>query len=69
VAGYPAAGLPSQIKQAVASLITVQGNFPELSGNIKKVSAGKSTVERFADSVLDADTKALLEPFRSRLLF
>lgn len=69
VAGYPTAGLPSPIKQAVASLITTQGNFPELSGNIKKVTAGKSSVERFADSVLDADTKALLEPYRTNLLF
>ncbi len=69
VAGYPYAGLPSPIKQATASIVGTMQDFPEVSGNMKRISAGKTTIERFSDTVLDADTKNMLTPFQAKLFF
>lgn len=66
IAGWTYVTLPSSIKQACANIINTMLNFPEVTGNIKMAKAGDSQVQRFADSVLDSDTKRLLEPFKLR---
>lgn len=66
IAGWTYVTLPSPIKQACANIINSMINFPEITGNIKLGKAGDGTVQRFTDSVLDSDTKRLLEPFKLR---
>jgi hypothetical protein len=38
-------------------------------GNYKKVTAGDTSFERFANSNLDTDTQRQLEPYRARLFY
>lgn len=64
LAGWLYTALPSSIKQACANIITTMANVPELNGNIQTVKAGDTQVTRFKDTVLDADTKAMLSPYR-----
>jgi hypothetical protein len=66
VAGFAAAAIPAPVKQAAANIITAIANFPELAGNMQHVSAGTSQIGRFGASILDEDTKALLDPFALR---
>lgn len=68
VAGWPVDGVPAPIRQACLSVLASMATFPELSGNTKRLTAGGTTIERFADSVLDADTKNLLAPFMANRL-
>jgi hypothetical protein len=63
VAGFTQATLPGAIKQACANIIAASSNFPMLNGNIQQLQTGDTQVKRFADSVLDADTKQLLGPY------
>lgn len=69
VAGYPLAGLPSAVKSACASLVAQIQAAPDLGGSIKSVQAGGTKMERFADSLLDAQTRALLGPFQARAFY
>lgn len=69
VAGYPVTALPSKIKQATAALASALAEYPDISGNVKKIQAGGTSIERFANTLLDDDTKGLLEPYRAKLLF
>lgn len=69
VAGYPAAGLPSAIKQATANIISNAASADYAPPNFKVAQAGGSKFERFTDSQLDTDTKGLLETFRQKLFF
>lgn len=69
VAGYPFSGLPTPIKQGTADIIMNIQSYPELSGNLKSYQAGGTKVERFADTLLDAETKALLGPFQAKMFF
>lgn len=66
VAGFSAANLPQAVKVACATIVVQQQNFPELSGSIKAFQAGGSRIERFADSMLDEQTRRELEAFKVR---
>jgi hypothetical protein len=66
VAGYPASGIPPAVKAACANIIQAQAAIPQV-GATKVYKAGDTALERFAASVLDDDTKALLAPFRAKL--
>ena len=66
LAGWSAAALPQVVKQACANLVRAiidQG----LAANLASYSAGDTRLTRFADTLLDADTKAMLAPYRARL--
>ena len=66
LAGWSAAQLPLDVKQATANLVRAiidQG----LSANVESYSAGDTKLARFSDTLLDADTKAMLAPYRARL--
>ncbi|MHB0992690.1 MAG: hypothetical protein ACYC0M_15635 [Burkholderiales bacterium] len=66
IAGWSYAGLPYEIKQACANIIMAQTNFPEMNGNIQTLKSGDTTITRFKDTVLDADTKRMIDPFKVR---
>lgn len=66
VAGWSYAGLPPEIKQSCANIINAQANFPELNGNIQTLKTGAAQITRFKDTVLDADTKTMLDQYRAR---
>lgn len=65
VAGFTAAALPADIKQACANIVSAIVNMP-MNGNIMQQAAGDTSFRRFEASYLDTDTKALLMPFRAR---
>ncbi|WGS53575.1 hypothetical protein LFL96_21190 [Paraburkholderia sp. D15] len=65
VAGYPASGLPSAVKAACANIIMAQGMVPQM-GAVKTYKAGDTALERFAATVIDDDTKALLAPYLAK---
>jgi len=67
VAGFTYAALPSGVKQACANIINTQVLFPELNGNIQTLKTGAGQITRFKDTVLDADTRAMLDPYKARL--
>ena len=67
VAGWPQSALPSDIKQATANIIMAMQEAPTASTNVRRAAAGDTSVERFADSLIDAGTKAMLDPYRARL--
>ncbi|HEX7854449.1 MAG TPA: hypothetical protein VF503_12210 [Sphingobium sp.] len=71
LAGYSAAALPATIKQATANIIAMlqQFGYDDAPPAFKRVEAGGTKLERWSDSMLDADTKALLEPFRPKVIF
>lgn len=65
IAGWPSyALLPYPIKQACANVIKSFEDNCDMSGNIKYQKAGDAEIERFKDTILDADTKAILGPYR-----
>lgn len=64
IAGWLYVALPFAIKQACANIINGQSGFGEMAGNIQTLKAGTTQVTRFGPSVMDADTKALLSPYR-----
>lgn len=69
VAGWLYAALPFAIKQACANLITAaSGVFQGINGNVSSVKAGDAQVTRFKDTVMDSDTKALLQPYQVTML-
>ncbi|MBB3258215.1 hypothetical protein F4827_003083 [Paraburkholderia bannensis] len=65
LAGYPASGIPAAIKMACANVIQAQASVPQL-GAVKSYKAGDTALERFAATLLDDDTKAMLAPFRAK---
>lgn len=69
VAGYPVTAIPAPLKRACAVVVRQMRDFPELSGNMKSLSSGGSKIERFADTLLDAETRATLVPFAARSFF
>jgi hypothetical protein len=71
VAGYSATAIPPAIKRATANIVTTLMNFSYADANpaFKIVQAGGTKLERWSDSMMDADTKSLLEPFRLKLNF
>lgn len=66
VAGYPLNGIPTQIKQACAEIITALAGSP-IAGNLKMARAGDTAFERFTSSSINDDIKEMLAPFRARL--
>lgn len=60
--GWAASNLPSQIKVACAAIVDALGAAP-MGPQIRRFNAGKTQIERFADSVLDPDIKTMLRPF------
>lgn len=69
VAGYSYTGLPIALKQAVATIVSNAQRFPELAGDIKRIAAGGTTIERFSDNLLDAQTRGLLTPFLAKVYY
>ena len=74
VAGWQYSGLPADIKQACANIVSNILATSGMPGTMAKVAAGDTSMQRFArmpgvlDSlVLDDDTKALLNPYRANL--
>lgn len=71
-AGWQFSGLPDAIKWATAqTVLTMQENAgtPMVSGMVKKVQAGDTTIEKWADKVFDAQTLSLLQPYIANLMF
>ena len=68
IAGYTYLNLPSAIKFACANVINAAINVP-MNGSIQNYRAGDTAINRFSDTYFDRDTKALLEPFKSRMAF
>jgi len=64
VAGWSDQSLPVDIKQAVANIIRSVIDV-ELPSNIKLAKSGDATLESFSPSIIDPDTKALLQPYRA----
>lgn len=69
VAGYPAAALPNVIKQATAKIVGKIQEFGDADPSFKVVQAGGTKLERWSDTIIDADTKRLLQPFELRMNF
>ncbi len=63
VAGWSQANLPADIKQAVANLVRSAIDTP-FSANMQTIKSGDATLTRFGPSVIDGDTKALLQPYK-----
>ena len=64
IAGWTQANLPGAIKQAVANMVgSMADDRP--NGNIKVLKSGDGTIEWFGSGALDADTRGLLQPFRT----
>lgn len=66
IAGYPATQAPAAIKSATAAIVQQIQAMPNLTGNTQMLRAGDTEVRRFADTLLDSDIKATLDPFRFR---
>ena len=69
VAGYLAANVPGPVKLATAMLVNALANASQTAGNMKRIAAGDTSMERFANTILDADTQRSLEPFKANLLY
>lgn len=69
VAGWPSTGVPDKIKAACAAVVLQLQETPELTGSIKSYAAGGTKIERFADSQLDASTRASLLKFQAQNWF
>jgi hypothetical protein len=63
LAGWSYKDLPSPIKLACANIINGRENMPQFAGNMSLLKAGDVTAQRFAATVLDRDTIALLSPY------
>ncbi len=62
VAGWSVTNLPTQIKVATSAIIDALDASP-MGPQIRRFNAGKTNIERFADSVMDKDIKSMLRPF------
>jgi hypothetical protein len=81
VAGFTAANLPHPIKQAAANIAAMIAALPNqlATGIVKRMKAGDTEIERFAvatspgrgasaqNSLIDPNTRALLDPYRARV--
>ncbi len=64
VAGWSHADLPGDIRQAVANIVRGAIDYAP-GGGIKSLKSGDGAVEWFSPGSIDADTKALLQPYRA----
>lgn len=62
IGGWQANNLPSQIKVATAAIVDALSAAP-MGPQIRRFNAGKTQLERFADTVLDPDVKTMLRPY------
>lgn len=60
VSGFSPFALPAEIKQACATLITTLANQP-VQGTMQSIKAGSMQMTRFAASVIDNDTRLMLD--------
>ena len=65
IAGWQYATLPEAIKRATGLLARNAIDSADLPGNVRMVKSGDGAMEKFRDSVLDSDTRSLLQPFKS----
>ena len=65
IAGFVGTGLPSQIKQATANILRAIEESPA-SASVKTFKAGAAQMERFLDTVIDSETRALLSSYIAR---
>lgn len=65
VSGFTYSTLPSEIKFACSRIVASLAQEVGIA-NFKTVAAGDTKTERFAASHIDADTKAMLQPWRAR---
>ncbi len=66
VAGFSYQALPTIVKNACAALISASSTSSILQGGLKKYQAGDTSIERFADTIFDQDTKAQLAPYTAK---
>lgn len=62
VAGWQASNLPAQIRIATATIVDALSAAP-MGPQIRRFNAGKTNIERFADTVLNPDIKTMLRPY------
>lgn len=62
IGGWQQENVPEDIKIAAATLVTSLGAAP-MGAMIRRFNTGKVQIERFADTVIDNDTKSLLRPY------
>lgn len=68
IAGWSAANLPTEIKQATANLVLAKAELPISSGvRSFRDSATGISVDRFGATLFSDDTKDLLAPYQARL--
>lgn len=62
IGGWSVTGLPPAIKIATAAIVNALGAAP-MGPQIRRFNAGKTQIERFADTVMDPDIKSMLRPY------
>jgi hypothetical protein len=67
VAGFAATSIPDAVKSACAMLASTIADAPAL-GAVKRYQAGGTAIERFADTLIDGDTKRALLPYQAKAM-
>lgn len=67
LAGYSQDNVPWIIKQATAALVKAGVTQSDLAGGIKMAKAGDTAIQRFDNSIMDADMRSQLDVYRARL--
>jgi hypothetical protein len=67
VAGYATA--PEPVVRATAQIASAIIATNGMPGNLKLIAAGDSRMEKFSASTIDADVKALLDPYKARSMY
>lgn len=62
ISGWSADTLPDQIKVACAAIVDAMSAGP-MGPQVRRFTAGKVNIDRFADTVLDTDIKHMLRPY------
>lgn len=62
IGGWSQTNLPGQIKLATAAIVDALGAAP-MGPQIRRFNAGKTSIDRFSDTVLDPDIKSMLRPY------
>ena len=66
IAGFPEEAIPTQVKQACANLINAAMASEGTPPNVETIKAGTYSTTMFNSSLMDDDTKAMLNPYRLR---
>jgi hypothetical protein len=67
IGGWSADGLPSDIKVACATIATAM-DAAALGALTRRFDSGKTDIQRFTDSVMDADTRRMLRQYQATVL-